>query len=163
MNIVSTLKKMPLWSDVSVRQAIENKNLVSFGNISLVIYRIHSDAIRLHQLGFWALNHSDGSRFSIRASRESEDGLRELLRDSDFIMDFIVRETVHRPAHERFLAFDLTHRLCVLIRQPGECRNLRMGHSVGHQDLFALGVVRYRMGIADAQRRFVHRSAADCS
>src|SRR5947209_12294443 len=29
----------------------------------------------------------------------------------------------------------------ILLRQPGEGRNLRMRHSVGHQDRFTLGVI----------------------
>jgi len=64
-------------------------------------------------------------------------------------VDFVVGEAVHRAAEQRFLTFDLSNWLCIFIRQPGECRNLRMRHSVRHQDLLTLGVVRDGMGIAD--------------
>jgi hypothetical protein len=49
------------------------------------------------------------------------------------------------------LAFDLSNRLRVLIRQPGEYRNLRMRHSVRNQDLLPLRVVGDRVGITYTQ------------
>jgi hypothetical protein len=48
---------------------------------------------------------------------------------------------VLRAAQQCSLAFNSTSRLRISIRQPGEYCNLRMSHSVGGKNLFALGVV----------------------
>ena len=71
-------------------------------------------------------------------SSDLENGLSKLLRNRKLIVDFIVSKPVHRAAQQRFLTFELSNGLCVLIRQPGEYRNLRMSHSVGNQDLLPL-------------------------
>src|SRR5881628_1921774 len=109
------------------------------------------------------LNDAQRRRFSLGAAGERQNGLSELLRNRELVVDFIVSETVHRPAEQRSLTFDFSNRLRVFIRQPGECRNLRMGHSVRHQDLFPLRVVGHGMRIAYTQRRLIQRTAADDS
>jgi hypothetical protein len=56
---------------------------------------------------------------------------------------------VHGAPELGLLAFDLTHRHVVAVRQPGERRDLRVGHSVGNEYLLAFGVIRNRMRVAD--------------
>jgi hypothetical protein len=49
------------------------------------------------------------------------------------------------------LTLNSSKRESVLLRQPGEGRNLRMGHSVRHQYLFTLAVIDKRLGLAEFQ------------
>src|SRR5205814_2931646 len=94
---------------------------------------------------------------------ERQNRLGELLRDRELIVDFVVSETMHRAAEQSLSTFDLSNRLRVLIRQPGEYRNLRMGHSVRNEDLLPFRIVCDWMRIPDSQRRLILRPAADDS
>ena len=49
---------------------------------------------------------------------------------SNFIAHGIVSHVMNRAGEKRILSGDSPHRFCTTIRQPGECRNLRMAHSV---------------------------------
>jgi hypothetical protein len=46
------------------------------------------------------------------------------------------------------LSCNCPYGFCTTIRQPGECRNLRVAHSVSDEKLVSFGVVRDRMRIA---------------
>jgi hypothetical protein len=50
------------------------------------------------------------------------------------------------------LTFEFASGNCILFRQPGESRNLRMHHSVRHQDFFPVRVIRDGGGSAESQR-----------
>ncbi len=83
---------------------------------------------------------------------ESHDALRERCTYNDFIVNRIVGNVMHRPAEPRKLTFKLTSRNCVFPRQPGESRNLRMHHSVRHQDFLPVRIISKRGGPAESHR-----------
>ena len=101
--------------------------------------------------GMRALNDAKRRFLSICASTENQDCLRERSRHHDFIVNRIVSKTVHRAADQRFLTFERADRWSIFLRQPGESRNLRMNHSVGHEYLFAFAVVNQRLCLAEFQ------------
>jgi hypothetical protein len=55
---------------------------------------------------------------------------------------------MHRASEQSVLTGNLSGGLSASIRRPGECRNLRVAHSVGDQNLLPLAIVRYCMSIA---------------
>src|SRR5881396_313963 len=67
-------------------------------------------------------------------------------------MDRIIRKTVHGPADQCLVTLDRSYWRLILLRHPGEGRNLRMGHSVRHPDLLSPGVIRQRLHFAELQR-----------
>jgi hypothetical protein len=74
--------------------------------------------------------------------------LRELLGNGELIVNGVVHNPVHGSAEQAALAFNPSKWLCSPLRQPGEDRNLRMGHSIRDQDFFAFRVVGDGMRIA---------------
>src|SRR5213080_451246 len=76
-------------------------------------------------------------------------------------MDRVICKTMHRSADQRLLSLEHSNRRCIFLCQPGESRNLRMSHSVRHQDLFALTVVDESLGFAKSQRDLIPRRTAD--
>jgi hypothetical protein len=74
--------------------------------------------------------------------------LRKLLGYRKFVMNRIIDDPVHCPAQLTALAFNPPKWLCSSLRQPGEDRNLRMGHSIRYQDFFAFCVIGDGMRIA---------------
>ena len=95
-----------------------------------------------------SLNVADGRFFSVRASAKNEDRLSQRTIDDNFVVNRIVVESVHGPADQRLLTDQRSGRRRVLLCQPGKGRNLRMGHSVGHQIFFSLGIVGHRLDLA---------------
>ena len=67
-------------------------------------------------------------------------------------MDWVVPDVVHGAAELGGLSGDYSCGLGIYPRQPGEGRNLRVGHSVGDQNLFPLGVIADPPGIPDHLR-----------
>ena len=130
-------------------------------NVDLIVDPIHRHAIGSRQLRQGSLNDPHRCGLAVCVSRKCQDCLCKLLRNDKFVVDFIVSDAVHGASKHRLLAFNLSNRLCSLIRQPGEYRDLRMRHSVWNQDLLPFSVVGHGMGITDAQRRSIHRSAAN--
>ena len=110
--------------------------------------------------GLRPLDNANRGFFPIDGSAECENRLAERAVHNDFVMDRIVGKTMHRPAKKRFLTFDRSDRRLILIRLPGECRNLRMGHSVRHPDLIAAFVIRQRLHFSEFQRHLVRGCAA---
>src|SRR5207244_7038805 len=53
----------------------------------------------------------------------------------------VIADVVHCSGKFAGLTVERSNRRLSSVRQPGEYRNLRMGHSVGHQNLFPLAVV----------------------
>ena len=68
---------------------------------------------------------------------------------------------MHGPAEQRLLTLDRSYRRLILLRQPGEGRNLRMRHSVGHPYLIPLGVIGQSLDLAELQGHFVRRRATN--
>src|SRR5262245_27274762 len=65
-----------------------------------------------------------------------------------------------RTAQLGSLTFDSANRLCLSIRQPGEDCNLRMGDSVGCENLLALRVVS-EANVSQSRGRYAVGSAAN--
>src|SRR2546426_11304129 len=102
-----------------------------------------------------SLDDANRPFLSIGRPAEYQDGLRQRTRNDDFVVNRIVCKTMHGSADHCFLTFEHSNRWSVLLRQPGEGRNLRMGHSVGHQYLFPLAVVCNGLSLAELQRDLV--------
>ena len=83
-----------------------------------------------------------GRHLAVRIPREDQNRAGPRLRQDELVVDVVVRDRVLRPTQQRLLAFDPPNRLCIAVRQPGEHRNLRMGHSIGGQELVPGEVVR---------------------
>jgi hypothetical protein len=64
--------------------------------------------------------------------------LRKWIGDDEFVVGRIVSDIVHGSPQQCFLSGDNALWQLCSIRQPGECRNLRVSHSVRHQNLIAL-------------------------
>ena len=130
-----------------------------------VVNRIDGDSIhpirRAHNLRARSLDDADRRFFSGSSAAEYQDRLRERTADHNFVVDRIVSDVVHRPAEPCELALQLPGRFRIFLCQPGEGRNLRMHHSVRHQDLLPLGIIRHGCSAAERQRHMIARRAAD--
>src|SRR5207253_10980578 len=98
-----------------------------------------------------SLNDANRWFLTVRATAEYEDRIRKRIGYEDLIISRVVPDVVHRPAQHRRLPVDSSGRRLCSICQPGKCRNLRMGHSVRHQNLLALAVIADSAGVADHQ------------
>src|SRR5262249_8281032 len=98
---------------------------------------------------------------SVRTATEHQNCLCQWTGDRDFIMDRIVCQIVHGPADQRFLSSESASGRSVFLRQPGECRNLRMVHSVWYQQFVALAIVSDRLRLTEVQSDSVQWCAAD--
>ena len=101
-----------------------------------------------------------GGSSPVGAAAEHENRLRELIGDDDLVVDLVVADVVHGAREQRGLSCNRPRRRFP-VRQPGECRNLRVSHSIRDEDLVALGVVGDPAGIADRQRLLAERRAAN--
>ena len=111
--------------------------------------------------GLRSLDDANGRFFSIGRSFEREDRLCQRAVDDDFVVNPVIRETMHRSAEQRFLTFERSYRWFVFLRLTGESRNLRMGHSVRHPNLIAPFVIGQGLDLAKLQGDLVRRRAAD--
>jgi len=71
----------------------------------------------------------------------------------------VVGDAVGRAGHQGFLSRNGANRSSISIRQPGEDRNLRMGHSVRHEYLLSFRVIGRRIGVADVGGPGIERGA----
>src|SRR5207245_2728235 len=110
-----------------------------------------------------ALNDSNGTFLSSGPSAERQDRICKRVAHDKFIMYLIVANIVHGSGQFAGLAKHRAGWSLSFVRQPGECRNLRMGHSVGHQDLVSLRVVPDRSGVTNVESCGVGRSSPDYS
>ncbi len=106
-------------------------------------------------LGPRSLNDPKRRFLSGGSSTECQDRLCQGTGHNDFIINFVECQTVHGPAQQCLLSFQCPKSRRILLRQPGEGRNLRMRHSVGHQYLVAFRVISYGLGLAKLQRHLV--------
>ena len=131
--------------NVTVRLAWKYQNLIEAGgDVDFIVNGIDAHLIEASltdDLGPRTLDDAQRRILSLSPALECEDRLGERTAHYKFIVDRIVREIVHRPAEPRFVTFQFPERNRVFLRQPGESRNLRMVHSVGHQDFFAIAVI----------------------
>jgi hypothetical protein len=101
------------------------------------------------QKGARALNRPN-RRFVARGTSPKEQHcFTERIWNHDFIVPVIKRYGMGCPCQACVSAFNNSDRGRVSIRQPGEYRNTRVGHSVGHQDLLPHRVIGDAAGIAD--------------
>src|SRR5439155_6337515 len=136
-----------LRGHIAIRHAIKNDYALgtarSCASIStrsdrkenFVVFRIgghcaESRITHAEDAGLRPLDDANGRFFSIGRSFEREDRLCQRAVDDDFVVNPVIRETMHRSAEQRFLTFERSYRWFVFLRLTGESRNLRMGHSV---------------------------------
>src|SRR5258708_23413246 len=75
----------------------------------------------------------------------------------------IVRQTMNSARQSGGLPCDNAPGICIPVRQPGERRNTRLGHSIRNQDLFALAIVGRGLRIAEARAWGADRRGANRS
>lgn len=143
--------------DVSVRFPRKYQDSMEpAANENFVIDRIDGDPVhaigRAYDLGARPLDDPKGRFLSTGPATEYKDRLSERTAYNNFIVNRIVGYIVHRPAEPRKLTFQFASGNCILLRQPGESRNLRVHHSVRHQDFLPVGVIRDGCGPAESQR-----------
>ena len=69
-------------------------------------------------------------------------------------MDGVVADVMHSPAQSRLLPVQQSCGYGTVFRQPGEYRDLRVSHSVRHQDFLSLAVIASGAWIPDGQSKF---------
>ena len=116
------------------------------------MFGIDTDGVRSDQPGAWTLNHANRWFVSIGAATKNQDGVGQGVGNDHFVVHGVVREAVNGPTELGALAGDDSLRPSIPICQPGKCRDSRLAHSIGHQDLAALSVVSEGHGIAEAWR-----------
>jgi hypothetical protein len=121
---------------------------------------IDTDGVRSDQQGAWTLNHANRWFVSIRAATKNQDGVGQGVGDDNFVVDCVVSQAVNGATEPGALASDHSLRPSISICQPGKCRDSRLAHSIGHQDLAALGIVSESHGIAEAWRGSARGCAA---
>ena len=151
----------PDGSNVSIRTPREDKHTAVLRDKDFSMRCIYRHCLRTQDLSFRADDFTNGSDISVGVAAKREDGPGMIRRDEDFIGYRIIGHIVNRAVEQRVLSCNRSHRLCATIRQPGECRNLRIAHSVGYQEIFSFGVVSNRVRIAQHGRRFFGTSSAD--
>src|SRR5205823_9019238 len=113
--------------------------------------------------GVGSLDDSNGTFLSAGSSAKRQDRVCKRIHDKKLIMYLIVANVVHRPGQFAHLAVYSSGRRLCSVRQPGERRNLRMGHSVRHQNLAPLRIISDGPGITDIEGRLVGGSSPDYS
>src|SRR5207247_9160339 len=104
------------------RSALRNENFA--------VHSIDSDGLRVLEPGVRTENFTHRRDVTVGVASESEDRESIKGRHEDLVVNGIISHVVNRSAEQRILTSNCSRRLCTTIRQPGECRNLRMGHSV---------------------------------
>src|SRR5207244_3949417 len=98
-----------------------------------------------------SLDDSNRSLLSVRVALERHDGFGERIHYEKFVMDFVVTDVVHCARQVAGLTVNRADGWLRPIRQPGESRDLRMGHSVRNENLISFGVVSDSAWVADIQ------------
>src|SRR5262249_8779658 len=80
-----------------------------------------------------------------------------------FVIDVVVSNVMRRAADLRCLSCNTSRRCYIAVRQPGERRNLREGHSVKGQKLVSFGVVCSRPDVAEHRSGSIGRCRPDHS
>lgn len=124
------------------------------------MFGIDTDGVRSDQPGAWTLNHTNRWFVSIRAPTKNQDGVGQGVGDDNFVVHCVVREAVNGPTELGTLAGDDSLRPSIPICQPGKCRDSRLAHSIGYQDLAAAGIVSEGHRIAEAWCGGARRCAA---
>ena len=135
----------PNRGDVSLRLAVENVDHTSIRpshrNKNFVVDGIGVQLIGVDQSGLETLNDSGRRFLAGGAAAESHDRVGKGVRHDDFIVDGVIHDRVHAARQHGLLPFNSPNGFGVSVRQPGEHRNLRMGHSVRGQNLLSLRIV----------------------
>jgi hypothetical protein len=157
----------PLGRYISIRGSIEYEHLAGVDrDVDFVIRWIYAHLIVAPascalDLRVGTLNHAKGRFLPVGSAAETQNCLCQRAGDADLVVNRIKTETVHRPADQCLLTFQRSDWWCIFPRQPGEGRNLRMVHSIRHQDLLPHGVVHQGLGLAESQRDLVLFRAAN--
>ena len=134
--------------DVTVGLARINRNCVAGVGENLVVNRVHVQSAT-DGSGLWTLDDSNWRFLSIGSAAERQNCLSVGDGHDDLIMHSVIADVVHCSGKFAGLTVERSNRRLSSVRQPGEYRNLRMGHSVGHQNLFPLAVVADGARISD--------------
>jgi hypothetical protein len=159
-----------LGRHISICHAIENQDrLISIGQIDFIMVAVDAHLadrrVRAHALdtGLISLNKPERRFLSVGGSAERQNSLRKSAGDHDLIVNPVECEVVHGPAQKRLLALNRSKVRCVFLRRPGEDRDLRMVHSIRHQDFLADGIVGDRGGPAEIHAALALFGAANDS
>src|SRR5437867_1158027 len=126
------------------------------GKQDLIIHRIDAHLIvsgvsGTYDFGVWPLDDPNGRFLSVGPSPECQDRLCQSAIDDNFVVNRVISKTMHGPADLCLLACDRSNRRRIVLRQPGEGRNLRMDHSVRYQYLFPFAVIDQSLGFTESQ------------
>ena len=120
----------PDGNRVSVGIPREDENLIPLGNEDFPVYCIYCYGLWIQQPCAGPENPANGRNITVGISAERENGKGVERGHEDLIPHRVVGHVVNRARELRILTCDCSYRLCTTIRQPGECRNLRVAHSV---------------------------------
>ena len=115
------------------------------------LWRRDGNAVNAHRAAGSkiVLKDSNGRLVSIGTASEIHDRLRKRAGYNNLVVAVVVINVVRVPHQLRGLSCNISHRRHIAVRQPGERRDLRVGHSVEGDKLTSLGVVRHRSDIAE--------------
>src|ERR1700686_3650995 len=122
------------------------------GHQNFSVLGIDADRVRRNQSGARPLNHANRRFVSIGAATKYQNGVGQGIGHDNFVVHGVVRQTMNRPPEPGALTRDYSVWPSISICQPGKRRDARLAHSIGHQDLAALGVVSERHRIAEPGR-----------
>ena len=117
-------------SRISVCFPGEDQHLIALRNKNFSVNTINGDGLRVQQLGMRSENSANRSDIAVCITAESENTEGVPSGHEDLIVNRIIGHVVDRAGKRCILSCNRSYRLCTTIRQPGECRNLRVAHSV---------------------------------
>ena len=141
----------------------KNEDLVTLRHKNLVIGGVDFQRVCANQLRFGSLDHADRSFLSVGPAAEGEDRLRKRVIDVELVASFVVADIMHCPAEFGCLSEDPPPWSVASLRQPGEGRNLRMGHSVRYQEFVPFGVVGDGARVPDLEGGCTVGCGSDCA
>src|SRR5207249_6962066 len=105
------------------------------------VNRIHRDVIDRAQECLWTLSDTERCFVPDGTAAENQNRLSKRIGYRELIMDRIHRDVVACAGLKRFRTLDHSCGLSISIRRTGVCRDSRLAHSVGSQNLFPLRVI----------------------
>ena len=134
----------------------------SFHQISFVVNSVDINTVTRHlDLCMWSLDGPGRRLVSVGSAFVIHNGLSKSAGHNDLVVGFVVVNVVRVTHQLRSLSSDISHRRHIAIRQPGECRDLREGHSVEGDKLTPFRVVCDRSDVAEQRSRRIRRGSAN--
>src|SRR5438552_10410907 len=115
--------------------------LVVHTNKYFSVHGVDSQLVHVREFHVRTFDDANRSFVSIGAGAEKQNRLSLELRHHNLVFDRIVSKLMNGPRDQRVLTENVPSRCYLTIRQPGECRNLRVAHSAGHEQLVSFGIV----------------------